>query len=99
LVEHIVLIKFRPEVTETEKAEIVSRLKSLKSVIPGILDIQAGRNFSTRNQGFEVGLTVRFENREALEAYGPHPRHQEVVKRMQELGVENLIAVDFELES
>lgn len=97
MVEHIVLFKFRPEVTQAQKDEIAKRLVALKNEIPGILDIQAGHNFSDRSQGFELGLTVRFESKEALAFYGPHPKHQEVVTRMQELGLDNLLAMDFEM--
>ncbi|WP_311315544.1 Dabb family protein [Metabacillus litoralis] len=55
-------------------------------------------NFSDRSKGFEVGLTVRFNNRASLENYGPHPAHQEVVAYLKEIGMEDSIFVDFEIE-
>jgi hypothetical protein len=97
MVEHIVLIKFRPEVTEAQKKEVAQRLMALQHEIPVIQDIRSGLNFSDRSQGFELGLTVRFEKKEDLAVYGPHPKHQEVVKYMQEVGVENILALDFEV--
>ncbi|WP_132003816.1 Dabb family protein [Mesobacillus foraminis] len=48
-------------------------------MIPGIVDLLQGINFSERSKGYEVGLTVRFEDRDALANYGRHPRHQEIV--------------------
>ncbi|HWO95133.1 MAG TPA: Dabb family protein [Bacillus sp. (in: firmicutes)] len=96
MVEHIVLIKFSKETTEAQKDELIHRTLKLKDVIPGIVDLQQGRNFSERNKGYEIGLTVRFENKEALENYGPHPKHQEIVSYLKEIGVEDTIVIDFE---
>lgn len=96
MVEHIVLLKFSPETTIEQKQEAISRTLLLKEVIPGIMDIQQGINFSNRSKGFEIGLTVRFEDRTSLENYGPHPAHQEVFVYLQEIGVEDIIVVDFE---
>ncbi|MBS4211634.1 MULTISPECIES: Dabb family protein [Neobacillus] len=96
MVEHIVLLKFSPKTTIEQKQETISRTLLLKEVIPGIMDIQQGINFSNRSKGFEIGLTVRFEDRTSLENYGPHPAHQEVFAYLQEIGVEDIIVVDFE---
>jgi hypothetical protein len=97
VIEHIVLIKFSPITTQEQKKELILRTLLLKEKIPGILDIQQGFNFSTRSQGYEVGLTVRFQNRDALETYGPHPAHQEIVTYLKEIGLEDSIIVDFEI--
>lgn len=97
MVEHIVLIKFSKETTEAQKDELIRRTLELKAVIPGIVDLQQGRNFSDRNKGYEVGLTVRFEDKTALENYGPHPKHQEIVSYLKEIGLEDTIVIDFEI--
>ncbi|APH05087.1 Dabb family protein [Bacillus weihaiensis] len=96
MVEHIVLCTFSEQTTDDQKKEAISRLKALKEEIPGIIDIQAGMNFSDRNKGYEVGLTVRFDDREALEVYGPHPKHQAVLAYLKEIGITDLICVDFD---
>jgi hypothetical protein len=98
MVEHIVLIKFSSKTTNEQKEELIRRTLRLKDIIPGILDIQQGMNFSHRSQGYEVGLTVRFEDRTSLENYGPHPAHQEIVHYLKEIGVEDSIIVDFEIQ-
>jgi hypothetical protein len=97
LVEHIVLIKFSSNTTQEQKKELIRRTLLLKEKIPGILDIQQGCNFSERSQGYEVGLTVRFQDRDALENYAPHPAHQEIVTYLKEIGLEDSIIVDFEI--
>jgi len=97
LVEHIVIFKFNETTTAEQQTEAIQKLKGLKNEISGILDIQAGLNFSDRSQGFEVGLTVRFEDKQALEAYGPHEKHQEAVSFLREIGLSDIIVVDFEI--
>lgn len=97
MVEHIVLIKFSPETTKEQKEELIRRTLQLKTMIPGIMDIQQGFNFSNRSQGYEIGLTVRFEDKASLDNYGPHPAHQEIVNYLKEIGMEDSIIVDFQL--
>lgn len=97
MIEHIVLVKFSQETTIEQKQELIRRTLELKNIIPGIVDIQQGINFSNRSQGYEVGLTVRFKDREALETYGPHPAHQEIISYLNNIGMEDSIIVDFEI--
>lgn len=96
MVEHLVLLKFGDETTEEQKTEAINRLKGLKEKLSGIIDVHAGLNFSDRSQGFSIGLAVRFEDKAALEAYGPHPDHQAVVSYLKEIGLIDIVVVDFE---
>ncbi|MDF2789930.1 MAG: stress protein [Neobacillus sp.] len=98
MVEHIVLLKFSTTTTKEQKEELIRRTLELKNVIPGIMDIQQGFNFSNRSQGYEIGLTVRFEDKASLDNYGPHPAHQEIVTYLKEIGMEDSIIVDFHLQ-
>lgn len=97
MVEHIVIFKFNETTSVDQQTEAIGKLKNLKNEISGIVDIQAGLNFSDRSQGFQVGLTVRFEDKQALEAYGPHEKHQEAVSYLKEIGLSDIVVVDFEL--
>ena len=96
MVEHIVLLKFSQEATQAQKEELIRRTFALKNIIPGIVNLQQGFNFSDRNNGFEVGLTVRFEDRNTLNNYVPHPSLKQLLPTSQEIGVEDSIIVDFE---
>jgi hypothetical protein len=98
MVEHMVLLKFSSATTQEQKEQVIQRTLQLKEEIPGIVDIQQGFNFSSRSQGFEIGLTVRFEDRSSLENYGPHPSHQAVFTYLKEIGLEDIIIVDFDIE-
>ncbi|MEH7549333.1 Dabb family protein, partial [Neobacillus vireti] len=91
MIEHIVLLKFSPKTSEKQKEELIRRTLLLKDVIPGIVDIQQGANFSNRSQGYEMGLTIRFEDKTSVVNYGPHPAHQEVFSYLKEIGLEDTI--------
>ncbi|QRG70324.1 Dabb family protein [Brevibacillus choshinensis] len=98
MIEHIVLVKFSPNTLKEHIDEVIRRTKALRGVIPGLIDLQEGHNFSARSQGYELGLTVRFTNIESLDQYQVHPKHKEIRKYMNEIGLLDIIVVDFEID-
>jgi hypothetical protein len=80
MIEHIVVFKVKADLTDAQKNDMLSAIRSLKDRVPGILDLQVGENFSERAQGFTHALVVRFTDRAALDGYIPHPAHQDVVQ-------------------
>ncbi|UKS26829.1 Dabb family protein [Paenibacillus sp. HWE-109] len=97
MIDHIVLVKFGETTTNAQMQEVVDRFKALRAHLTGIVDIQAGINFSEKNKGYQVVLSVRFEDRAALEAYGPNPEHQAVAAYIREVGREDSLIVDIEI--
>lgn len=97
MVEHVVLFKTTEDATVEQKERAVAALKTLKDKIPGILDISAGINFSTRNQGYDIGLVVRFADRDALEVYLPHPAHRGCVEEFITPIKADVIVVDYQI--
>jgi hypothetical protein len=97
MIEHVVLFKWKPGTPPEAIVEVGEALKALREKIPGIVDLSCGANFSTRSQGYETGLVVRFADRAALEAYGPHEAHQHVVQSLIAPIREDVIAVDYEV--
>lgn len=97
MIDHIVLVKFGETTTQEQLQEVVDRFKVLKEHLTGIVDIQAGINFSEKNKGYQVVLSVRFEDRAALEAYGPNPEHQAVAAYIREVGRVDSLIVDIEI--
>ncbi len=96
MIEHMVAFTFTSSTTKEQKNEAIRRLKNLKQEIPGILDIQAGHNFSEKNQGYELGLTVRLVDKKALDEYGPHPKHEDVKAFLKNIGLIDMLVLDFE---
>lgn len=95
--EHIVLLKFKPDVSNTEKEDAVKRAHDFKGKIPGIVDLSAGINITEEiehMQGFTLGIRVTFDNQQACRNYIQHPLHQDL---LQSIGpfVEGIVVMDY----
>ncbi|PWI58106.1 Dabb family protein [Sulfoacidibacillus thermotolerans] len=93
MVEHVVLIKWKADVSEAEKQHLLESLKALRDQIEGIQELRVGHNFSARSLGYDAGLVVTFADVESLSSYGPHPLHQKVAVRLNQAA--DLLALDF----
>ncbi len=92
MVEHLVFFKFTLE----QRKKIASALVALKGIVPGVIDITCGENFTTRGQGHQLGLFVRLDSKAALDVYANHPAHREVAETMIKPFTENIMAIDYE---
>lgn len=97
MIQRTVLIKFSEETTQQQLQEVVDRFKALTNHLTGIVDLQAGINIGERNKEFQVMLLVRFENKEALDAYVVNPEHQKVAAYIKEVGRVDSVGVDIEI--
>jgi Stress responsive A/B Barrel Domain len=97
LVEHIVLIRWTEEASRAAIDSAMAELWGLKDKIAGIVELSVGANFSERAKGFTHGMVVRFTDRAALEAYGPHPEHQRVVQNVLGPIRADILIFDFQL--
>ena len=96
MIEHLVLLKFKPGTDRAAIERLHAGLAGLRTLVPGVVDLTVGANFSTRNQGYDTGLVVRFRDRAALDVYIKHPAHVEVVEASVKPILASLIAVDYE---
>jgi hypothetical protein len=78
MIRHCVLVRFRPEVTQEDRAAIYTELESLREVVPGFRGMSAGPNVSPEgvHQGFVDGFTMDFTDEAARDAYLIHPDHK-----------------------
>ena len=97
MIEHIVLFRWTDVASEEAKENVMVELRKLKGKIPGIVDLSCGTNFSDRAKGYTHGLVVRFTDRAALQAYGPHPEHQRVVQNLIKPIAADILALDYEI--
>ncbi|GAE28929.1 Dabb family protein [Halalkalibacter hemicellulosilyticus] len=98
MINRTVLLKFSDKTTEEQLNEVIKRFKALKGYLDGIVDLQAGRNISPRNQEYQVILNVRFQNQTALEAYSINAEHKAVASYINEIGKVDSIGVDIEVD-
>ena len=96
MIEHIVLFRWTDGASQEAKDQIMTELRSLKTKIPGIVDLTCGANFSDRAKGYTHGLFVRFTDRAALQVYGPHPEHQRIVQNLIKPIAADILALDYE---
>ena len=96
-VQHLVVLKFKPDTPAAQIAELFAALERLRGVIPGI-DYYAGGPYASPeglHRGFTHGFLMTFRDAAARDAYLIHPAHEQV-KRDFLPGVEDVVAFDFE---
>jgi hypothetical protein len=99
MIRHIVLLKARPEVTESEIAAIFADLAAIRDKMPGVLAIHSGRSESPEKieRGYMHGFTVDFADWAALAAYQDHPDHKRVGAALvaaAEGGIDGILVFD-----
>ncbi len=97
-VNHIVLFKFKPEVTPQEIENIFNEVLEMTESIPGIENYSAGTNTSPEglSQGYTHGLTMTFTDAAARDAYLPHPEHERI-RALLLPEVEGVAVFDYEV--
>ncbi|KAK3179895.1 hypothetical protein K4F52_008730 [Lecanicillium sp. MT-2017a] len=102
-VVHIVLFKFRPEVTDEQKATFVRELKTLKSlpcVLKGRLAV-GGPSITDpieRSKGFHFALVSYHHDQAALEEYQASSEHHRVTSTYLWPFKEDVTRFDFEVD-
>jgi hypothetical protein len=76
---HIFAFRFKPGVTVEQQERMLTEIQKLQGRIPGLLETLVGKNSSPRGQGYELGGVMKFADQTALEAYGAHPLHQQLL--------------------
>jgi len=94
---HLVLIKLKPGFTRNDPKVKAweSLLAELPAKVSGVVRWECGWNITDRPIAYDFGLNSGFATREALNAYGPHPAHQEVVAGLREFA--DWVICDYEL--
>lgn len=96
MVKHIVMWKFKDGTTEADKLEMKRRLEALNGVVPSLVEIEIGLNFSPCDPAKDMVLTTEFQTQEDLKAYASHPEHQKVVAFVKPFVAERAV-VDYEV--
>ena len=97
MLTHIVIWKYRADVSEEERRRHVEMLRALVGVVPGIESFGVGRDVLRLPRSYDTGLTSTFRDRAALDAYNAHPEHVRVADYGRSIS-EHIASVDFEDE-
>jgi len=97
-VMHVVLFPMPPDADKAKVRNMLQGLNELKQ-IPGVRKLTFGENYSPRHKGYTHALVVELDSKHALENYGPHPAHQNVVAKFIQpvVSLDKLIVVDYEV--
>ena len=97
-IQHIVLLKLKPEVTAEKTTELFRLLAELQQLISGMTYFAGGPYSSPEglNQGYTHGFVMTFDSVDARNAYLPHPEHERV-KAVLLSCIDSAIAFDFEV--
>jgi hypothetical protein len=95
MITHVVMMKFKPEVSENEIDELEVLLDGLPDTIDEIQSYDFGRDVVRSQRSYDFALVSVFANRDTLEHYQVHPAHQVVVKKLGGM-CEHIAAVDYE---
>lgn len=94
MLNHIVMMKFKPDVTDGEIETLEKFLDELPNQINEIHTYEFGRDIIGGERSYSFGLVSLFANEIALQRYQTHPAHLEVLKMLQGM-CEDIKAVDF----
>jgi len=93
-INHMVWVKFKPHLEQSEIDKHLSDLQNLKQKIPEIINFSLGKNFTNRAQDFTHGISVILSDKEALQNYALHPDHVDVAKAL--INDAEVMALDYE---
>ena len=95
MLTHIVVWKYKPEVSEEQRREHREMLRRLPHVVPGIQSFAVGADMLGLPRSYHTGLVAVFQDRAGLDAYDTHPEHQAVARHGRTIS-EHVASVDFE---
>jgi hypothetical protein len=94
MLNHVVLMKFKPGVTDAQVAELAGRLDDLPNRITEIHTFEFGRDVVRSDRSYDFALLSLFANADALRRYQRHPEHRKVLDLIKTC-CESVVTVDF----
>ena len=94
MLTHIVVWKYKPEITEEQREEHRRSLKNLVNLIPEIISLNVGADVLDLPRSYDTGLVATFADQQALDVYTENAEHQKVVALGKEIA-QHVVSVDF----
>ena len=95
MIQHVVLMKFKPDTQSGDIRELENALEKLPDRITEIQAYEFGRDVVQSERSYDFALVSLFANLAALDRYQKHPEHLKVGKTIGNL-CQNVITADFE---
>jgi len=99
MINHIVLFKFKKNVTKKDVVRLKKEFFSLKEKIPLIISISGGSNISKENldKGFSKGFSLFFKDIKSLNSYLMSKEHIYFVDEYVSSVIDDVIVFDYRL--
>ena len=97
MLHHIVLMKFKPGVSEDQIHDLAQMLDVLPDKIIEIQTYEFGQDVVRSERSYDFALVSGFANLEAMQRYQTHTEHQKVLAHLRDI-CEDIRAVDFVTE-
>ncbi|WP_282150862.1 Dabb family protein [Ruegeria atlantica] len=102
MIRHIVLTKFRSDVTEETIGKIYRGLSDLTDALPGAGGFTGGRSESPEQieRGYKHGFVIDFDDWTALASYQSNERHKALGAQLVENtvgGIDGILVLDLEV--
>lgn len=96
VLRHVVLFKFKAEVTSEQVQEVIDEFRKLSTKIDSVKGFEWGTDVSPEKlaDGFTHCFFVTFADEKGRDAYLPHPAHQEFVN-IAKPRLEKVLVVDY----
>ena len=95
MINHVVLMKFKPQAGQADIEDLEKELDDLPNKIIEIHSYEFGRNLVQSDRSYDFALVSLFANLQTLDQYRNHPRHLKVLKKIREL-CDDIVTFDFE---
>jgi quinol monooxygenase YgiN len=100
MIKHVIIWKVKEgtggKTKEDNIREVIELLKGLKESVPGVINLEVGRNISESPSAQDIFFYTEFKDSEALDTYRHHPEHLNVVEKMKPL-IDSAWVVDYEI--
>ena len=77
MIRHVVMLQFKPEVSQEQQVELARMSVGALGQIPGVKNIIAGQAFDMEGKAsFDGALFIDFADEDSFKAYLEHPMHK-----------------------
>ncbi len=94
---HIVLLQWKDDSTEEERAAVPAALKGLPAMIPQLRSYVMGDDAGVNEGNMNLGIVADFDDVEGYLVYRDHPAHQEIIREKIQPILAGRAAVQHEL--
>ena len=95
MINHVMLMKFKPDVNHDAIEDLEKSLDDLPNKILEIQTYEFGRDRVHSEKSYDFALVSLFANPESVKRYQEHPAYLKVLQKITKL-TEHIIVVDFE---